>query len=142
MTRSLVRVVNVFVIVVVAVATIAASESDFGFLWICSVRAAAHQGEPQRFIGSVLIGVYPSKDTSRESFTIADETGYVMIPLRPGNYCAEAYGTNGKKLPLDGKTNGGRPICFDIAAHRVAEVGLTISRDVDYKPDIPSKGID
>ncbi len=65
-----------------------------------------------------------------------------MIPLRPGNYCAEAYGTNGKKLPLDDKTNGGQPICFDIAPHKVAEAGLTISHDVDYKPDVPSKGID
>jgi hypothetical protein len=142
MTRSLWCLVNVFVIVVFAVATVAASDSDFGFLWICSVRAAAHQGEPQKLVGSVVIGVYPSRDRRRESYTIADETGYVMIPLRPGNYCAEAYGTNGKKLPLDDKTNGGRAICFDIAAHRVAEAGLTISHEVDYKPDIPSKGID
>lgn len=65
-----------------------------------------------------------------------------MIPLRPGNYCAEPYGTNGRKLRLDENTNGGRPICFTIAAHQVAEAGLTISHDVDYKPDIPSKGID
>ena len=142
MTRSLWCLVNVFVIVVFAVATLAASDSDFGFLWICSVRAAAHQGEPQKLVGSVVIGVYPSTDKRRESFTISDETGYVMIPLRPGNYCAEAYGTNGKRLPLDGKTNGGQAICFDIAAHKVAEAGLTISHDVDYKPDIPSKGID
>jgi hypothetical protein len=91
-------VVNVFVIVVFTVATLAASGSDFGFLWICSVRAAVHDGEPRKLIGSVVIGVYPSTDKRHESFTIADETGYVMIPLRPGNYCAEAYGTNGKKL--------------------------------------------
>jgi hypothetical protein len=37
MTRSLWCLVNVFVIVVFAVATFAVSDSDFGFLWICSV---------------------------------------------------------------------------------------------------------
>jgi hypothetical protein len=142
MTRSLWYLAEVFAIVVFAVATLTASDTDFGFLWICSVRAAAHQGEPQKLVGRVVIGVYPSTDKLRESFTIADETGYVMIPLRPGKYCAEAYGTDGKRLPLDGKTNGGRPICFDIAPHKVEEAGLTISHDVDYKANIPSKGID
>jgi hypothetical protein len=142
MTRSLWCLAEVFGVLVFAVATLTASESDFGFLWICSVRAAAHHGEPQKLVGSVVIGVYPSIDKRRESFTIADETGYVMIPLRPGHYCAEAYGTDGKKLLLDGKTNSGRPICFNIVAHKVEEAGLTLSRDVDYKPNIPSKGID
>jgi hypothetical protein len=124
-------------------ALLAASESNFGFLWICSVRAAAHKGEPQKLVGGVVIGVYPSTDKGhRESFTITDQTGYAMIPLRPGNYCAEAYGSNGRKLSLDGNTNGGRPVCFDISARKVKEAGVTISHDVDYKPDIPSKGVD
>ncbi len=65
-----------------------------------------------------------------------------MIPLRPGNYCAEGYGTNGRKLRLDENTNRGRPICFDIYAHKVVEAGVTFSHDVEYKPDIPSKGVD
>ena len=90
MTRLLWCVTQVFVIVAYATTTVTASDSDFGFLWICSVRAAAHQGEPQKLVGSVVIGVYPSTDKSQESFTIADQTGYVMIPFRPGNYCAEA----------------------------------------------------
>ncbi len=143
MTRLLWHLVQFFVIVLCATATLAASDSDFGFLWISSVRAAVHQGEPQKSLGSVVIGVYLSPDRSRsESFTITDETGYAMIPLRPGRYCAEAYGTNGRKLRLDENTNGGHPICFNVAAHQVAEAGVTISHDVDYKPDIPSKGVD
>ena len=143
MTRFLWCVGQFFVIVLCATVTLAASDSDFGFLWICGVQAAAHRGEPQKLVGNVVIGVYSSTNKSRrESFTITDETGYAMIPLRPGNYCAEAYGTNGRKLRLDENTNGGRPICFDIAANRVVEAGVTISHDVIYKPDIPSKGID
>jgi len=142
MTRSLCCIVNVFVIVVFGVATLMAADSDFGFLWICSVRAAAHHGDPQNLMGGVVIGVHPNTDKRSESFTITDSTGYAMIPLRPGNYCAQAYGTDGRKLRLDENTHGGRPICFDIAAHKVMEAGLTISHDVDYKPDIPSKGID
>ena len=142
MTRFLSCVAQ-FVIVLFATASLAFSDSDFGFLWIYSVRAAAHQGEPQKLVGSVVIGVHSSTDKSHsESFTITDETGYAMIPLRPGNYCAEAYGTNGRKLRLDENTNGGRPICFDVTAHKVVEAGVTISHDVDYKPDIPSKGVD
>ena len=143
MTRLLWRAAQYFMVVACAAATLAASDSDFGFLWICSVRAPAHRGEPGNFVSSVVIGVYSSTDRShRESFTITDETGYVMIPLRPGNYCAEAYGTNGRRLALDENTKGGRPICFDIAAHKVLEAGVTISHNVDYKPDIPSKGVD
>jgi hypothetical protein len=143
MTRLLWCVAQFFLILLSATATLGASDSDFGFLWISSVRAAAHQGEAQKLVGSVVIGVYLSTEKSHsESFTIADQTGYAMIPLRPGNYCAEAYGTNGRKLRLDENTNGGQPICFDIAAHKVAEAGVTISHDVDYKPDIPSKGVD
>src|SRR5215475_2307287 len=103
MTRSFWCFVNALLIVFFAVTTLAASESGFGFLWICSVSASAHQGEPKKLVGSVVIGVYPSTDSRRESFTIADPTGYAMIPLRPGRYCAEAYGTSGKKLPLDDK---------------------------------------
>jgi hypothetical protein len=142
MTRFLSCVAQ-FVIVLLATATLAASDSGFGFLWISSVRAAAHQGEPQKLVGSVVIGVHSSTGkTHGESFTITNETGYAMIPLRPGNYCAEAYGTNGRRLPLDENTHHGQPICFDIAAHKVVEAGVTISHDVDYKPDIPSKGVD
>lgn len=143
MTRLLWRAAQFFVMVVCATATLAASDSDFGFLWICSVRAAAHGGEPQKLVASVVIGVYSQQTKSHsESFTITAETGYAMIPLRPGNYCAEAYGTNGRKLRLDENTNGGRPICFHIPAHKVVEAGVTISHDVDYNPDIPSKGVD
>jgi hypothetical protein len=143
MTRLLWCVAQFFVIALCATATLAASDSDFGFLWICSVRAAAHRGDPQKLVGIVVIGVYsPTHKGHRESFTITDETGYVMIPLRPGNYCAEAYGTDGRKLRLDENTNGGRPICFEIAANKVKEAGVTISHDVNYKPDIPSMGID
>jgi hypothetical protein len=143
MCRLLWRFAQFFVMVICATATVAASESDFGFLWICGVRAAAHRGEPQKLVGSVVIGIYPSTEKNQsESFTITNETGYAMIPLRPGKYCAEAYGTNGKKLRLDENTNSGRPTCFDIAPHKVLEAGVTISHDVDYKPDIPSKGVD
>ncbi len=65
-----------------------------------------------------------------------------MIPLRPGSYCAEAYGSNGRKLRLDENTHSGRPICFDIVPNKVVEAGVTISHDVDYKPAFPSKGVD
>jgi hypothetical protein len=134
MTRLLWRAAQFFLLVVCTTATLAASDSDFGFLWICSVRAAAHGGEPQKLVGSVVIGVYQSTGKShRESFTITAEAGYAMIPLRPGRYCAEAYGTNGRKLHLDENTNGGRPICFDVPPQKVVEAGITISHDVDYK---------
>jgi hypothetical protein len=143
MTRLPPWTAQFLVIMLCVTATGASEDSDFGFLWISSVRAAAHQGEPQKLVGSVVIGVYPSTGKNHsESFTITDQTGYAMIPLRPGNYCAEAYGTNGRKLRLDVSENGGRPICFAIAAHKAVEAGLTISHDVDYKPDIPSIGVD
>lgn len=143
MTRLLWRVAQFFLIVICVTTTLAASDSDFGFLWVCGVRAAAHRGQPQRLVGNVVIGVYPSTGKGHgESFTINEKTGYAMIPLRPGNYCAEAYGSDGRKLRLDEDTNDGRPICFDIAAHKVVEAGVTISHNVDYRPDFPSKGVD
>lgn len=89
MTGLFWRAAQFVLVVVCTTVSVGASDSDFGFLWICSVRAAAHRGAPQKFIRGVVIGVHQSLDKSdRESFTMTDDSGYAMIPLRPGNYCA------------------------------------------------------
>jgi len=142
MTRFLWSLARGSLIVVCLTAAAAVSDTDLGFLWICSVRAADHQGDPQKLIGHVVIGVYPVNHKRHESFAITDGSGYTMVPLRPGKYCAEALDSHGRKLRLDENTNGGRAICFDITAHKITEAGLTISHDVNYKPDFPSKGVD
>ena len=130
-----------FSVVLCAILPPLASASDFGYLWVCTVKPGAKRGDPGTFVKGVIIGVYKGKRHG-ESFTISDQTGYAMIPLRPGSYCAEAYGTNGRRLILDKGTNHGEPFCFDIVAHQVKEAGITIAYDEDYKPDFPSKGVD
>ena len=85
MTRSPWSFVKVFVIVVFGVAILVASDSNFGFLWICSVRAAAQQGEPQKLVGGVVIGVYPSTDKRR----VTCVSPFTLSPSpRPTKTCA------------------------------------------------------
>ena len=121
----------------------AVPQPEFGYLWISTVKAAANSGKPQTLVPSVVVGVVPAHATGdRESFTLSDGSGMALIPLRPGNYCAEAFGTDGSRLRLDNNTNGGQPICFSIKPHKIEEAGITISSDERYKPDIPSKGVE
>src|SRR5262249_35492366 len=113
MPRTILRRVIQLSVIVCAIVPLCAATSDFGYLWVCTVKPGAKAGEPGTFLSGVIVGVYRSNGrSSGESFTISDQTGYAMIPLRPGSYCAEAYGTDGRKLRLDKNTNHGEPICF------------------------------
>lgn len=143
MSRLFWRVVRSSVLLFCATTVLGAPGSEFGFLWVCTVRAAAQSGEPQKYVSGVVVGVYASGDKGLTvSYTLTDETGYAMIPLRPGSYCAEAYGTNGRKLRLDKNTNHGEPTCFRIAADKVLEAGITLADDETYAPKLPSKGVE
>lgn len=64
-----------------------------------TAKATAKLSDPGSFVGGVVVRFLGARGA--ESFAITDKYGSALVPLRPGNYCAEAYGKNGERLRLD-----------------------------------------
>lgn len=111
-----------------------------GFVNLSTARAPAHPGESDTFVGGVVVRLF-DKSTKRESFVITDGHGVALVPLRVGNYCAEAYGTNARKLRPDTRLNRSGAVCFALRAEELKDVGVTIASDEDYKPVLPPAGV-
>jgi len=111
-----------------------------GFVNLDTAKADANADKPATFIGGVVVRFF-DRATGHESFAITDDYGMGWTPLRAGNYCMEAYGTSGKRLKLDTRLTHGEPPCFLLRAGEVADVGVTLAYDEDYKPQLPSRGL-
>jgi hypothetical protein len=104
-----------------------------GFANVLTARAAKNLGDPGSFVGGVVVRFF-DRSLGRESFAITDKYGIALVPLRPGNYCGEALGTDGTKLRLEPRLNGGKPVCFAITADETKDVGIILAQDQEYKP--------
>jgi len=69
----------------------------------------------------VIVRVNPQQQAG-ESFVLSNGAGVALMPLRPGNYCFEAYDQKGNALRLDTK----QPVCFSVAQNETTEVGVVV----------------
>ena len=92
---------------------------ELGFADCHSLRAAREEGQIQERVQSLVLRII-SKDGKRETFAISKYAGYTSVPLRPGNYCVEAYTQKG--LPLEQDSEQER--CFEIKAKDNLYLGL------------------
>lgn len=69
----------------------------------------------------VIVRVTPQEGPG-ESFVVSNEAGVQLMPLRPGDYCFQAYDRKGKQLRLAPQ----QPNCFSVAKGKTTDVGIVI----------------
>jgi hypothetical protein len=112
-----------------------------GFVNLGTTKESGPSPAPESYLGGVLVRFFDDS-TKRESFAMTNDTGVALVPLRPGHYCAEAYGTDVRRLKLATRMNHGEPVCFEILANTIKEVGVTLASDGNYKPNLPPAGVE
>lgn len=95
---------------------------ELGFADCHTLRAAKEEGQIQERVQSLVLRIV-SKDGKREAFAISNHVGYVSVPLRPGNYCVEAYDQKGLPLELDSEQER----CFEIKAKDSLYLGVVLA---------------
>ena len=95
---------------------------NIGYAIVQTVAAPAVQGDSEHFVPRVFVRMYNLKE-GRESFGVSNQDGMLMVPLRPGSYCFEAF--NRKGMPLELTSSQKR--CFELTADRDVDVGVELS---------------
>jgi hypothetical protein len=70
---------------------------QLGFANIQTVSAVSTEDAQQHLISGIIVRIY-DKGGKREVFTISNEAGIALVPLRPGNYCYEAFASTGNQI--------------------------------------------
>jgi hypothetical protein len=95
---------------------------ELGFADCHTLRASNEEGQIQERVYSLVLRMV-SKDGKREAFAISNNVGYVSVPLRPGDYCVEAYDQKGLPLELDSE----QARCFEIKAKDRLYLGVVLA---------------
>jgi hypothetical protein len=115
-------------------------KAGFGFASLTTVQAAAQVGESQAIAGDVVVCLHGN--AAREGVCVlTNDLGIVLIPLRAGAYCADAYGTDGSPVKLDDRAWTTTHNCFESIVGGTVEFSLTLANGVKYSREIPSFGV-
>jgi hypothetical protein len=89
-----------------------------------TVTAANADSGTQRMTPNIVGRVFDDSQ-KRETFAVSNEVGIAIVPLRPGNYCFEAFDHEGHSLTLD-KTQSR---CFDLKRAEYPTIGVVLSKN-------------
>lgn len=112
----------------------------FGYVSVTTVRAGIRIDEPGTFAGGVVVRFH-AQTMPHDSLVLTDEHGTAIVPLYAGNYCAEAYGTDGSRLELDTRNRSAGSACLQVKANETVEFSLTLAPGSKYANTIPSLGV-
>jgi hypothetical protein len=96
---------------------------DLGFVNVETVTAADRPGGVQHMTSGIVVRIF-DKSERREAFAISNEAGIVVVPLRPGEYCLEAFSHTGARLKLDPEQSA----CLSIRAGEVTTAGVAVAQ--------------
>jgi len=113
------------------------STDRFGFVILTTAQAPSLVSAPDTFAGGVVVRFY-NRQMQREYLVLTDDYGRAAAALREGDYCAEAYGTDGRRLKLEARKRAKGAGCLEIKANQTIEFSLTLAHDVKYANTIPS----
>jgi hypothetical protein len=94
---------------------------QLGYAYIQTVKGSAVAGDPQQMYPGIVVRMFPKRGHG-EAFAISNRDGIVLVPLRPGQYCFEAFDGNGTGLALDPK----QASCFPITLNKTTDVGVVV----------------
>jgi len=95
---------------------------DLGFVNFETVTAARGLGGAQHTKSGIIVRMFDVSH-NREVFTISNEAGISVVPLRPGKYCFEAFSITGTRLELDKSQSS----CFTVPKDETITVGVVVS---------------
>jgi hypothetical protein len=89
-----------------------------------TVKGSAVAGDPQQMYPGIVVRMFPKRGNG-EVFAISNRDGVVLVPLRPGQYCFEAFDGDGTGLALDLK----QASCFPISLNKTTDVGVVVGAE-------------
>ncbi len=94
---------------------------QLGYAYIQTVKGSAVAGNPQQMFPGIVVRIFPKRGNG-EVFAISNRDAVVHVPLRPGQYCFEAFDDKGTALALDPK----QASCFQITLDKTTDVGVVV----------------
>jgi len=94
---------------------------ELGYANIQTVKASVAAGRPQEMLPGVVVRIFPEQGAG-ETFAVSNVTGIVVVPLRPGQYCYDAFDQKGVALSLDPE----QYTCFSIAVDQTTTIGVVV----------------
>ena len=94
---------------------------QLGFAYFQTVKGSAVAGDPQHMYPGIVVRMFPKRGRG-EVFGISNRDGVVLVPLRPGQYCFEAFDSKGTGLALDPN----QASCFPITLGKTTDVGVVV----------------
>lgn len=92
-----------------------------GYAVCQTVKTVGAYPTPQEVLPGTVIRFLDSTK-GREIFAISNKDGMVLVPLRPGKYCFEAYDKNGARYNLDPEQRD----CFSVKQSEHVEIGVVV----------------
>ena len=121
MSRAQLQTIAQFLAAILAGSAISAAQPariSIGFVALQTVAVAADGSG--KMSGGVIVRFVNSK-TRGESLVLTGTEGFELAPLRPGNYCYDAFSQKGAPLTLKRPTT---ERCFSVRADETVEVGV------------------
>jgi hypothetical protein len=97
-------------------------------------------GKPAVFAPHVLLR-FVKKGSASGVLALTDQNGIEVIPIEAGEYCATAYGIDGRIAKLSTDSSQPQNRCFTAVAGKTMEFSLTLAADAKYGGRIPSLGV-
>lgn len=97
---------------------------QLGYANVQTVKRSPAPGDLQHMYPGIVVRMFPVRGRG-ESFAVSNRDGIVVVPLRPGQYCFEAFDGNGVQLVLDAKQAN----CFSIHLDKTTDIGVVVRFD-------------
>jgi hypothetical protein len=114
--------------------------TEVGYVSLTTVQQSPKEGEADSFAPSLLVR-FTHTDGPGRIFAMTDRGGTAVVPLEPGNYCAAAYGLDGKPVALSARSMEPIHRCFSVKAGTTIEFSVTLAPGVKYVRSIPPLGV-
>jgi hypothetical protein len=99
---------------------------NLGFVHIQTVREAERSRSGADMAPDLVIRL---SGEGREIFAFSGTYGSVVVPLRPGKYCAQLFAKNGRSLKLSPNEKS----CFRVGISEQLEIGVVAAYDPEVK---------
>ena len=85
-------------------------------VWSSRISRPPHDHAP-----GIIVRLF-SKDGKRETFAFSDGRGLAFVPLRPGDYCVQAFDKDGSQMELDTQQVN----CFNVKKNESPTIGVVL----------------
>jgi hypothetical protein len=111
-----------------------------GYVSLTTTQESAEAGVAERFSPNLLVRFTRTHDDGRV-FAMTDQTGTTVVPLQPGEYCAEVFSLDGSPVRETARSLEQAHRCFTVRPATMIEFSLTIAAGEVYSKKLPALAV-